>query len=88
MAIIVSKYHHISSFIGSMVVDQNKFKKIKNQKKRRKKVSACGIFAAIISIISITATISNTVITILIAVHWLSDFSAPRIKQQNCVNHP
>lgn len=66
-----------------MVVDQKKQKT--NNNKIRKKVSACGIFAAIISIISITATISNTVIVILVAVHWLSDFSAPRINNNKIV---
>ena len=54
-----------------MVVDPKK-----KSEKNQKKVSVCGIFAAIISI---TATISNTVIVILVAVHWQSDFSAPRI---------
>ena len=53
--------------------------------KNRKKNSACRIFAAIISIISITATIGNTVIVILIAVHWLADFSDPRINNNKIV---
>ena len=53
------------------------------------KVSACHIFVAIVSIISITATISNTVIVILVAVHWLSDFSDPRIIiNKTVLNHP